>query len=46
VAGWIVIGVILLVAMRLLGKEDWLHKAGQSVETAELGEERAHSPAV
>jgi amino acid transporter len=46
VLGWIVIGVILLVAMKLLGKEDWLHKAGQSVETAELGEERAHSPAV
>jgi amino acid transporter len=46
VLGWIVIGVILLVAMKLLGKEDWLHRAGQSVETAELGEERAHSPAV
>jgi amino acid transporter len=42
VAGWIVIGVILLVAMKLLGKEDWLHKAGQSVEAAEYGEVRTH----
>jgi amino acid transporter len=42
VAGWIVIGVILLVAMKLMGKEDWLHKAGQSVEAAEYGEVRTH----
>jgi amino acid transporter len=46
VLGWLVIGVVLLGVMRFVGNEDWLHKAGQAVETAEVGEERAHSPAL
>jgi len=47
VAGWIVIGVVVLLAMRAAGKEDWLLKAGQAVEERpETAEEIAHHSAI
>jgi amino acid transporter len=47
VLGWLVIGVILLVVMNLVGKEDWLLKAGEAVEERpETPEEMAHHSAI
>jgi amino acid transporter len=43
VLGWLVIGVVLLVVMHVLGKDDWIAKAGESVEERpETQEEMAH----
>jgi amino acid transporter len=43
VLGWLVIGVVLLVVMHALGKDDWIAKAGESVEERpETQEEMAH----
>jgi amino acid transporter len=46
VLGWLVIGVVVLALMAARGTEDWLHKAGQSVEERpETPQEiAAHSP--
>jgi amino acid transporter len=30
-AAWLVIGIVILVALRMRGREDWLDKAGQSI---------------
>src|SRR5436190_8811646 len=47
VLGWLVIGVLVLVVMRLVGKEDWLLKAGQAIEERpETPEEMARHSAV
>jgi amino acid transporter len=43
VLGWLVIGVVLLVVTHALGKDDWIAKAGESVEERpETQEEMAH----
>jgi amino acid transporter len=43
VFGWLVIGVVLLVVMHAVGKDDWIAKAGESVEERpETQEEMAH----
>jgi amino acid transporter len=45
--GWAVIGVVVLLAMRLAGKEDWLIHAGEAaVLRPETTEELEHRPAV
>ena len=45
--GWAVAGVVILVAMRLVGKEDWLIHAGEgAVLRPESPEELAHRPVV
>jgi amino acid transporter len=45
--GWAVVGFVILVAMRLAGKEAWLLHAGQSaVLRPESPEELAHRPVV
>jgi amino acid transporter len=45
VAVWIVVGLLVLLAMKLGGKEEWLIKAGDVVqERAETAEEASHRP--
>jgi amino acid transporter len=45
--GWLVIGVLILVALRLRGNESWLQKAGEIVEERrETPDEAAHIHAV
>jgi amino acid transporter len=45
--GWAVTGFVILVAMRLAGKEDWLLHAGEAaVLRPESSEELAHRPAI
>ena len=45
--GWAVVGFVLLIAMRLAGKEDWLIHAGEAaVLRPESPQELEHRPAV
>ena len=45
--GWAVVGFVILLAMRLAGKEDWLIHAGESaVLRPESPEELAHRPPI
>jgi amino acid transporter len=45
--GWAVAGLVILVAMRLAGKEDWLIHAGEAaVLRPESSEELAHRPVI
>ncbi|HEY3947310.1 MAG TPA: APC family permease [Solirubrobacteraceae bacterium] len=45
--GWAVVGVVVLIAMRLAGKEDWLIHAGEAaVLRPETPQELEHRPAV
>ncbi len=42
---WPAVGLLVLLAMKLRGKEDWLIKAGQVVqERVETAEEASHRP--
>ena len=42
---WLAVGLLVLLAMKLAGKEDWLIKAGEVVqERAETAEEASHRP--
>ncbi len=44
---WLAVGLLLLLAMKLGGKEDWLIKAGQVVqERVETPEEASHRPVI
>lgn len=45
--GWAVIGLVILAAMRIAGKQDWLIKAGQAAALREeTPEELQHRPAI
>jgi amino acid transporter len=45
VAVWLAVGLLVLLAMKVGGKEDWLIKAGQVVqERVETAEEASHRP--
>jgi amino acid transporter len=47
VAAWLLIGILILMALRLRGNEEWLHKAGDIVgERRETPEELAHRTAI
>jgi len=47
VFGWLVLGIVVLTVMRFVGKEEWLHRAGQAVEERpETAEEIAHHSAL
>ena len=47
VVGWIVVGLVVLVVMAAVGKEDWLHRAGRAVEERpETHEEIQHHSAI